>query len=93
MMERYEGRAHCSGSSETSMGSSTHSPLMEIQELIPNRIASRSTRKILRLRFRIVFIFIFILPDSQCYSVTVLTVLECCRTILFLYEILNYVEE
>ena len=75
-MERYEGRAHFSGRSDTSMGNSTQRPLIEIQELIPNRTASRSTRKILRLRPKIFFKFIITsrlcVRVLQCYSVTVL---------------------
>ena len=82
MMERYEGRAHCSGSSDTSMGSSTQRPLIEIQELIPNRTASRSTRKILRLRPNIFFIF----SITSRFSVTVTTILN-------LYEIVLKYEE
>ena len=48
IIERYEGRAHPSGSPlPTSIGNSTQSPLMEIQEEIPKRMANMSTNNIL----------------------------------------------
>ena len=48
IIERYEGNDQYSGSLLTNIGNSTHNPFIEIHELIPNKIASRSTRNNLK---------------------------------------------